>query len=55
MSYTFVGPQGPNQKYGRNKGVMRERRLLKRKQAEERNALTAPENRRQYRLAHLDG
>jgi hypothetical protein len=56
MTYTFVGPQGPNQKYGRNKGVMRERRAQKRIEAEARDAELPADSprRRRNRLAQPD-
>lgn len=40
--YRFDGPMG--------KDYMKKRRAQKREEAEERNARTLPENRRQYRL-----
>ena len=35
-NFIFVGPQGTSRKHGRNKGVMRQRKLQKRQEAETR-------------------
>jgi hypothetical protein len=36
----FHGPQGPRVKYGKNKGVMKARREIKREEAEERQRIS---------------
>ena len=42
--YRFEGPQGPSQKYGKNKGVAREERARKRLEAEVRDELLADDS-----------
>lgn len=46
----YHGPQGGSKFGQKNKGVARAHREIKRTEAEDRNAQTSPERRRQYRL-----